>query len=185
MRNPGWSVLVIGVLLGGCTVFNPVMEIRTQTVIDAPVEAVWDVLVDADRYGDWNSYHRNLRAPDGFQVGETFLTDIHRPDGRVIDDLEPTILVLDEPFELTWGGGIPFLWQGIHSFRLEATEDGRTILHHDEDFSGWATLVTFDYEADGAMFHAAYRAVNEAVKGAVGARQICPRCGQAETHHPE
>lgn len=170
MRNMGFIALAFGLLLGGCAAFNPVMKIRTQTVIDAPIDAVWAVLVDAERYGGWNSYHRNLRAPGGFRVGEKFLMDIHRPDGRVIDDLDPMVLVLDEPNELTWGGGIPFVWQGIHSFRLEAIEGGRTRLHHDEDFSGWATLFTFNDDTDRPMFHAAYRTVGLEVKREVEAR---------------
>src|SRR2546422_9293011 len=43
------------------------LELRTDIEIDAPVERVWEVLTDFDRFPDWNPFIR--RIPGNAQVG--------------------------------------------------------------------------------------------------------------------
>ena len=40
--------------------------------------------------------------------------------------------------EITWGGGIRGIFYGEHSFVLETVDKGKTLLKHNEDFSGIA-----------------------------------------------
>ena len=40
--------------------------------------------------------------------------------------------------EITWGGGVRGIFYGVHSFILEPVAQGKTILKHNEDFSGIA-----------------------------------------------
>ena len=48
----------------------------------------------------------------------------------------PKIFV--ENKEITWGGGVKGIFYGVHSFLLESITDGKTLLKHNETFSGIA-----------------------------------------------
>lgn len=48
--------------------------IRSDVVeIDAPVEGVWDILMDVDRYGEWNPF--TTRVATNFEIGSP--VDLH------------------------------------------------------------------------------------------------------------
>src|SRR2546426_2508439 len=46
------------------------LELRTDIEIDAPVERVWEVLTDFDRFPDWNPFIRRIggNAPIGSRL---------------------------------------------------------------------------------------------------------------------
>jgi len=48
-------------------------EVCEQIEIEAPREAVWDLVIDLDRLGEWVSAHRRARgAPDELGEGDSF-----------------------------------------------------------------------------------------------------------------
>ena len=111
------------------------ISIRTAIEIDAPRERVYAILADLDAYPEWNPYHRSVRGD--FLVGADLDIDITRPDGKQVS-IPPHMLRISENSEITWGGGIRGVFYGEHSFLLSATEQGGTLLEHNEDFSGFA-----------------------------------------------
>ena len=48
------------------------------------------------------------------------------------------MLRIVENEEITWGGGIRGIFYGVHSFLLKSEAPGKTLLKHNEDFSGIA-----------------------------------------------
>ena len=148
----GMLLLVLGA--SGCSNIS----IRTAVEINAPKEEVYAVLADLKSYPDWNSYHRKVEGE--FIEGADLTIYVLRPDGKEVK-IPPHMMRIIENQEITWGGGIKGVFYGVHSFLLETSSKGKTLLKHNEDFSGFA--ITFadlppDVIADG------YHKMNIALK---------------------
>jgi len=134
--------------------------IRVDTEIAAPVETVWAVLTSVHQYTDWNPF---ITQFDGeLAVGNRVDIRIAPPGGRAMT-FRPTITALDGCARLEWLGrmGPPGLFDGRHSFDLEAFGDGHTRLTQSEQFSG--VLVPFT----GLILErtrAGFEAMNEALR---------------------
>ena len=109
-------------------------KIETAIGIDRPAAVVWSILLDIDRWAEWNPF---AKASGRLAVGETLEVEI-RPPGKSPMTLRPTIVKLDPGVELRWLGhlGVPGLFDGEHGFRIEPDGDGRCRLRHFESFSG-------------------------------------------------
>ena len=118
-------------ILAGCS--N--IEIRTAIEIDAPRESVYAVLADLKSYSEWNPYHRKVEGK--FEAGAPLTVDVLRPDGKQVE-VPPHMLRIVENEEITWGGGLHGIFYGEHSFLLESNSSGKTLLKHNESFSGIA-----------------------------------------------
>lgn len=107
-------------------------EIHTEIEIDAPPQRVWDVLTDSASLRRWNPVLTRL---DGdLEVGRRIRVDI-RTGGRRL----PLLVKLTKvtPGEaLEWTGGLPFLFEARHGFKIEPLEDDRVRFVHYETFDG-------------------------------------------------
>ncbi len=111
------------------------ISIRTAIEIDAPKEDVYAVLANLENYQEWNPYHRKI---DGeFAEGSDLTIYVTRPDGKQVE-VPPHMITIEENREITWGGGIKGVFYGKHSFILEPIGNHKTLLKHNEDFSGLA-----------------------------------------------
>jgi hypothetical protein len=111
------------------------ISIRTSVEIDAPSEVVYAVLSDFESYPAWNPYHRKVKGV--FQDGADLVVYVTRPDGKQVE-VPPHIIRIVENKEITWGGGIRGIFYGEHSFLLMQISQDKTLLKHNEDFSGIA-----------------------------------------------
>lgn len=115
-------------------------RIDTHVDIEAPLERVQAALVDGSRYPDWNPYL--VRIDGAIAPGADVVAHGRSADGQEAEPMAmPVHVVSVEANEMRWEGGLPnrSLFRGDHRFALEARGDGRTHLHHYEDFTG--TLV--------------------------------------------
>jgi hypothetical protein len=108
--------------------------IHTEVGIEKPAAAVWAVLVDIDRWPEWNPF---AKAGGRLAVGETLEVEI-RPPGQRPMTFRPTVVKLDPGVELRWLGqlGVPGLFDGEHGFRIEPDGDRRCRFAHFETFKG-------------------------------------------------
>lgn len=117
-------------------------DIQTEIDIDAPPEAVWEILTNLESYADWNPLITSSSGVVG--VGEKLTNRFEPPEGRAMT-FTVEVTAVDPTQEFHWNGrllGIPGLFEGRHRFELEASPDG-TRLKHSEAFSGLvAPLIT-------------------------------------------
>ncbi len=155
IRHLSLFILLILVLLTtGCSNIS----IRTVIELDATKEKVYNVLADLESYPKWNPYHRKVEGK--FEEGAELTIHVLRPDGKKVE-VPPHMMRIVKNKEITWGGGVRGIFYGVHSFKLESGTQGKTLLRHDEDFSGIA--ISFadlppDVIADG------YHQMNMALK---------------------
>ena len=108
--------------------------IKTEVDINASKEAIWDVLVDFPRYGEWSNFSR---VEGTAQVGERLSMKMPGFSFR------PTVTVAEPGERLQWSGTLisERLFLGRHSFILLARPDGTTHLTNHEEFSGALTTL--------------------------------------------
>lgn len=110
-------------------------RIATQIDIAAAPARVWSLLTDFPAMADWNPF---IRAIEGELREGAKLSLLVAPPGRKSMRFRPVLKVVHPNHELCWRGRLllPGLFDGEHAFRLQATADGGTRFHQDEDFHG-------------------------------------------------
>jgi hypothetical protein len=138
-------------------------SIHTEVTIDAPAEMVWEVLTDFATYPEWNGHtHIEGEAREGAR-----LTVSPGPEAGRLPTFRPTVLragPVDEDYELAWLGHLYVrgLFDGEHSFRVEAVDDEHSRLVQSESFSGALAGLVLRFVGDDT--EATFQAVNEALK---------------------
>lgn len=116
--------------------------------IDAPLDAVWAVMLDTARYGEWNPFLRRIECPSPPSVGDPITLHVVFPRGRREVTSPERIKIVDGPRDD--GGvrratlaydyeGLPSklgLVQGRRYQRLTQEPDGPTRYETVEEFSG-------------------------------------------------
>lgn len=137
-------------------------KIAVTTEIAAPVEVVWAQLTDTASFADWNPFIQSLEGT--LAVGEKLTVRITPPGGKGMT-FRPTVTAVEENRRLEWLGRflVPGLFDGRHSFTLEAVEGG-TRLTQEETFTGALVPLmasVLKKTEDG------FRAMNEALRDRV------------------
>jgi len=110
-------------------------QIETEIIIDAPAYTVWEVLMDFDKYVQWNPFIRSIKGRK--MVGKTIQIELITSKGKQMS-FEPVVLICKKEDEFRWRGklGIRGIFDGEHYFALEPLEMGQTRFIHGEFFSG-------------------------------------------------
>ena len=110
-------------------------ELRSEIVIDAPSERVWNILTDFDRFPEWNPFIR--RASGRIETNARLNVTLHPSGGRATT-FKPSVLKVEPNKELQWQGhlGIPGLFDGQHIFELRSLGDAGTLFVQRERFGG-------------------------------------------------
>ena len=137
-------------------------RIHTEIDIDAAPEAVWSVLVDLDRYADWNPFV--VSASGRVAIGERLVNRLQPPGGRAMT-IKPSVTAVDTARLFEWLGHLGFrgLFDGRHRFELEPLPGGGTRFLHTEEFSGLLAGLLLLFIRDDTT--AGFEAMNDALRG--------------------
>jgi len=130
--------------------------------IEASPLDVWAVLVDLDRYPEWNPLFRE--ASGRVAVGNRITLKSVPPGGRPMT-VRPKIVSAEPGVELRWAASLPGLIGGEHTFALSPAGGGTRVVQS-ESFRG--LLVPFSSNAI-ARAEAGFLSVNEALRKRVEA----------------
>ena len=122
---------------------------RSEIDIDAPVEKVWNIIIDLERYPEWNTFTPRMGAKQ-IVVGEEFLLDCQMTEKQLLRDEKEVFLAYEpERYRVSWGTSRTKGRPGIKSFRWQICEpvnDKRTHFINYEEFHGiLAPLVNLLY----------------------------------------
>lgn len=109
-------------------------HLETRIHICATAQQIWNVLMDFERYPEWNPFIRQLQGLA--EPGQTLRVEV-LPEGGKPMKFKPKVLVVQPAHELRWVGHFLFkgLFDGEHYFRFEPHADG-VMFVHGENFRG-------------------------------------------------
>src|SRR5579884_1823313 len=108
--------------------------VQASTIINAPVEHVWSILVDLDRYGEWNTFVPSMQS--AFQAGSLLTMQVQmRPNMRTTS-IE-TITAIEPQRLLAWKTRSPAWFLSGERFQLVTSIDANTTRYWTrESFTG-------------------------------------------------
>jgi len=110
--------------------------VKTEIEISAPLEKVWAIVTDIDKWQDWSP---TINASHGeAAVGSTVtITMMSKEAGKDGPKYSPTILKMDEPTYFHWRAHMmaSFIFTNDKIIELEKTETGTKVIHK-ETFKG-------------------------------------------------
>lgn len=117
------------------------INIRTEIIIDANAQTIWNKLIDFNSYSHWNPFIVNIKGNQ--VVGARLTVDIRPPNSKKMT-FKPKLLVFNENREIRWVGtfGGKLLFCGEHYFILEQIDSGTTRFIQGENFSGLLAGIT-------------------------------------------
>jgi len=110
-------------------------ELKTSIEINSTPAKVWQVLLDFEKYQEWNPFIKSIRGNP--KVGEKIETRIHPPGQRDMT-FKPVLLKVEKNKELRWIGHLlfPGIFDGEHVFVIEKIDISKVLFRHEENFSG-------------------------------------------------
>lgn len=110
-------------------------QIKTEILINASSEKIWQILMDFNNYPNWNPFikyiQRNKSDSTKLEI------EIQPPSGNKMR-FNPIIIDQIQNKKFSWKGKllVSGLFDGEHIFELIANSDGSTTFIHSEKFSG-------------------------------------------------
>lgn len=131
-------------------------ELRTEIVINAPVERIWNILMDFDHYPEWNPFIRDIQG--SARIRERLRVKLQLQDGRPMI-FKPKVTKYRKHKEFAWLGQLFMagLFDGQHIFEIKEIDEEQFLFVQREEFSGllvglfWRQLDTKTREAFVAM----------------------------------
>ena len=110
-------------------------EIESTTIIAAPAERIWSILMDFEHYPEWNPFVSRIDGTP--QVGEKLHVRLTPPGGMAMS-FKPSVVNVAPEQEFRWLGHLLVrgLFDGEHLFQLNAEGAGRTRFVQKEQFKG-------------------------------------------------
>ena len=111
------------------------LEVRIETVIEAPAERVWQILMDFGAYPGWNPFVRRIHGTP--EAGSRLDVQLGAPGTRPMR-FRPRVMAVVPNREFRWLGhlGIPGLFDGEHIFGLTSLGPRSTRFVQRERFRG-------------------------------------------------
>ena len=116
------------------------LDIKTEIIINATPDKVWNVLSNFQKYPNWNPFIKSVIG--NVIVGDKIKVRIEPPEAKGMT-FKPKVLSFDRNKEFSWLGHLlfPGLFDGKHQFELVDNGDGTTTFIQSENFKG--VLVPF------------------------------------------
>lgn len=133
-------------------------SVHSEIIIEATPKQVWEVLLDTDKYSDWNPTMELLAGE--LKVGNTVRYKYIQSENNQSEIPARVKKIVAEKL-LNQGGGLPFILTYDHSYSLSSVENNTKVVIH-EDYEG--IYVPFWNPQPVQM---AYERLNKALKNRV------------------
>ena len=130
-------------------------------VINAPIDTVWDILVDVDRYHEWNPFAQTYKETD-LRVGATIHFDVKL--GRYDRKQTERFVAIERPTLLSWSTKIAHksLLKALREQRLEKRSETSCAYFNTDTLEG--PLAPLAILLFGRAMHRGFADVGRALK---------------------
>lgn len=110
--------------------------ITTSVQIPAKAATIWSILMDFERYPEWNPFVRAISGKS--EIGEQLTVTLQPNPGKKAMIFKPKVITCEPNRAFSWLGHlfVKGLFDGEHRFLLHEHEDGTTTFTHEERFTG-------------------------------------------------
>lgn len=110
-------------------------SIKTEIIINAPVEKVWQTLMDFENHPNWNPFIKSITGSTN--VGDSLKVFIQPPNGNGMT-FKPIVMANIPNKEFRWKGKlfVKGIFDGEHYFMVDEIDHSTTLFTHGENFSG-------------------------------------------------
>jgi carbon monoxide dehydrogenase subunit G len=108
--------------------------VRATIDIDAPPQAIWDVIMNPERFGDWVTIHRKLCRADSGRLGKGFKMEQRLALRGAPFTVKWTATEVDEPHVGTFEGKGPAGSYARVTNRLKARNGAGTCVEYENEF---------------------------------------------------
>lgn len=109
-------------------------EVRAKIDIDAPPEAVYDLMLDPDRLHEWVTIHRKVNRVDSGDPRKGYKMDQTLCLRHASFKVHWTLTEADRPHAATWEGRGPAGSYARTSYRLKPVDGGGTRFEYENEF---------------------------------------------------
>jgi len=136
-------------------------EISTQIEINSSPDKVWDILIDFDKYPEWNPFILSIIGKPKLRE-RLKVTLMAKPDKHMV--FKPKVTMCEKNKRFVWLGQLFMtgLFDGHHFFELKSKGGGSTTFIHREEFSG--LLVPMFWKSIEDNTHKSFIEMNLALK---------------------
>ena len=110
-------------------------QVHVSTEIAAPIEQVWDVVMDPDRLGDWVTIHRSLHSVSERPLHEGATMDQSLRMHGVSFRVKWHLVHLRAPCQADWEGRGPANSRARISYRLSGGDGAPTVFQYTNEFT--------------------------------------------------
>ena len=103
---------------------------KVERIINAPPEAVWDVLMDTSSYGDWNPVF--IKVVGSYQQGGSVQNTFQAPTGEIFDVTNRVTELVPQKL-LRQKGGMTGIITFDHQWQLQPVEGGTRVTQYEVD----------------------------------------------------
>ena len=110
-------------------------SIHTEIEINAPVNTVWTILMDFEKYSEWNPFIKSIEGKG--EAGASLKVLLAQPDSKPMT-VKPKCQTVAVNQEFRWRGHMLFkgIFDGEHIFKMKEIEGGKTKFVQCENFDG-------------------------------------------------
>ena len=110
-------------------------EIKTEIIINAPIEKVWATLMNFENYPKWNTFITSIEGKS--EVGQKLKAFLQPPGAKGMT-FKPKVLIVNPNQEFRWVGHLlfPGIFDGQHNFKIIDNGDNTTTFIQSENFKG-------------------------------------------------
>jgi uncharacterized protein YndB with AHSA1/START domain len=102
--------------------------------IQAPIERVWEIVMDPKRLGDWVTIHKSVSNVSALPLRSGSTMDQSMHVRGLTFKVHWTLMAVDSPRHAEWEGGGPAHSTALIRYELSSDSDGRTTFQYTNEF---------------------------------------------------
>jgi uncharacterized protein YndB with AHSA1/START domain len=108
--------------------------VQAEIEINAPIERVWETIMDPGRLGDWVTIHKSVRDVSDSPLRTGATMDQAMQVRGLTFRVHWQLVSVNAPHEAQWEGGGPAHSNALIRYELSSDEEGRTKFRYTNEF---------------------------------------------------